>query len=79
MTAPDPDDPTTAGGNSAEVEELKAEVDALRQQVEQGPPSRHRLRKITAVFLVVVFALSTPSAPATATTRTLTAHALAVV
>lgn len=58
MTAPDPDDPTTAGGNSAEVEELKAEVDALRQQVAQGPPSRHRLRKITAVFLVVVFALT---------------------
>ena len=58
MTAPDPDDPTTVGGTSAEVEELKAEVDALRQQVEQGPPSRHRLRKITAVFLVVVFALT---------------------
>ena len=57
-SAPDP----TAGPPTGEpdVDALKAEVDALQSQVDQlsQRESKHRLRKITAVFLVVVFALT---------------------
>jgi hypothetical protein len=58
MDAPQPDEAATG---DADVEQLKAERDALQQQVEtlsKQRVSRHRLRKVGAVVLVVVFALS---------------------
>lgn len=60
---PDPTGPPVAG--EPEVEALKAEVDALQEQVDQLSKqrvSRHSFRKISAVVLVVVFALSFVSA-----------------
>ena len=59
MDAPEPD--PTAEAREPNVAELKAQVDELNQQVEKlahQRVSKHRIRKITAVFLVVVFALS---------------------
>ena len=59
MDAPEPD--PTAEAREPNVAELKAQVDELNQQVEKLAHQRvrkHRIRKITAVFLVVVFALS---------------------
>ena len=58
MDAPDPDQ--AADATAPDVEQLKAERDALAEQVQQlsVPQSKHRLRKITAVFLVAVFALT---------------------
>lgn len=61
MDAPQPDPVTGSTDGEPDVEALKAEVDALQQQVDQLAKqrvSRHRVRKITAVFLVVVFGLS---------------------
>ena len=60
MDAPEPDQTAPPVAGEPEVEQLKAEVDALQLQVDEMAKrgSRHRIRKITAVFLVVVFALS---------------------
>jgi hypothetical protein len=61
MDAPEPDEAAPAVGSEPNVEQLQAEVDALQNQVEhlaKQRVSRHRIRKITAVFLVVVFALT---------------------
>ncbi len=61
MDAPQPEQAGPPVAGEPDVEQLKAEVNALHQQVEQlsrQRVSRHRVRKITAVFLVVVFALS---------------------
>ncbi|WP_421118365.1 hypothetical protein ACE2AJ_13275 [Aquihabitans daechungensis] len=60
MDAPDPDEAPPVG-REPDVEQLKAQVDALQQQLDQQGGqrvSRHRVRKVIAVFLVVVFALS---------------------
>ncbi|MCU1372513.1 MAG: hypothetical protein JWO77_3707 [Ilumatobacteraceae bacterium] len=64
MDAPEPD-PYPRGEPSEpvdpDVDALKAEVDALHQQVEhlsKQRVSRHRVRKVTAVLLVAVFALT---------------------
>lgn len=66
MDAPDPDPtPAEAAADAAtdgtDVDQLRAERDELAAQVQQlssGPPPKHRLRKVTAVFLVAVFALT---------------------
>jgi hypothetical protein len=61
MDAPEPDQSAPAQPVEPDVVALKAEVDALNQQVEhlsKQRVSRHRVRKITAVFLVVVFGLT---------------------
>lgn len=61
MDAPAPDPSAGPIEGEPDVEALKAEVDALQNQVEQlasQRASRHYVRKVTAVFLVVVFALT---------------------
>jgi len=61
MDAPEPDPAAGAVGGEPDVEALKAEVDALQHQIDQLAKqrvSRHSVRKVTAVFLVVVFALT---------------------
>jgi hypothetical protein len=68
MDAPEPDretppdnDPTAELPAEPGVEQLQAEVDSLHQRVQELSTqrvSRHRVRKVTAVFLVVVFALT---------------------
>ena len=61
MDAPDPTPAPGPVDGEPDVDALKAEVDALQQQVDHLSSqrvSRHRVRKVVAVFLVVVFALS---------------------
>ncbi len=60
MDAPQ-DPPVGPPTGEPDVEALKAEVSSLQDQVDQLSQqrvSRHRVRKVTAVFLVVVFALT---------------------
>lgn len=60
MDAPEPDQAAAASGEP-DVAALQAQVESLNQQVDQLSKqrvSRHRVRKVTAVFLVIVFALT---------------------
>lgn len=61
MDEPAPDPAAGPVDGEPDVEALQAEVDALQHQVDQLAKqrvSRHYVRKVTAVFLVVVFALT---------------------
>jgi hypothetical protein len=60
MDAPQPDE-AGVGGSGTDIEQLRAERDALQEEVASlsgQRVGRHRLRKVGAVVLVAVFALS---------------------